>query len=83
MNLRIETTVKGGLPCIAKILHYFQQPPQGPLAESSDDCYGYEEIEFELLTAKGKPALWLNRNISKSDADRIESEISAFMNVND
>jgi len=82
MTHQIETTVKSGLPCLAKITHYFKQPAQGSSADSDWDCYGYEDIEFELLTLKGKPAPWLNNLVSKKDRARIESEISTYMNGN-
>jgi len=80
MAHQIETTVKNGLPCLAQVTHYYRQKPLGRSADSDWDCDGYEDIEFELLTLKGKPAPWLNALLSEKDKLRIDSEISEYMN---
>ena len=43
----------------------------------------YEEIEFELVTLKGKPAPWLNALLSEKDQERIQAEISEQINSRD
>lgn len=83
MTFEIETTVKNGLPCIARVIHYYRQKPLGREADSDWDCNGYEDIEFELVTLKGKPAPWLNALLSEKDQERINGEISEQINSRD
>lgn len=73
--MQIEATVSG-IPCIARVTSYTHQAPMGPSAASDWDCYGYEEIEFELLDRREYPAAWLERKANKADRDRITAEIS-------
>lgn len=73
----IETRV-AGIPCIAKVTHYFCKPPHrgSPHTCDSDlDFYGYSEIEFEVLDQRGRPAPWLAKKLTSQDAQRIEQEI--------
>ena len=59
-----------GLPACAGITSYvFQAPFRGcPHWCASDvDYYGYEEIEWEILDRKGRPAPWLERKLSPAD----------------
>ena len=65
-----------GIPCIARVTHYLKQQPLGTSADSDWDCYGYEEIEFDLCDQRGRPAPWLERKLSDQDNDRIQNEIS-------
>ena len=67
-----------GLPCIAVVTHYTGQLPDRS-ADNPDDYYGYVEVEFELLTTKGKPAPWLEKVMTEKDKARIESEIEEAM----
>lgn len=39
------------------------------------DCYGYTEVEFEVLDRRGYPAPWLERKLNSGDKNAIEQEI--------
>jgi len=70
----IETRV-AGIPCQALVTYYFSQKPMGPSADSDWDCYGYQEVEFEVLDRRGRPAPWLAKKLTDKDEQRIEQEI--------
>ncbi|MBK5204323.1 MAG: hypothetical protein JJD98_02630 [Polaromonas sp.] len=71
-----HTTINGGLPCIARVTHY---SPGCAAKINADpyDCWESEpaEIEFKLLTTRGKPAPWLEKLMSTEDRERIETEL--------
>ena len=73
----IKTTVKNGLPCIARITHTTGQFRSAKIGADPDSCYEAEcpEIEWELLTAKGKQCKWLQKIASAEDFARIETEL--------
>ena len=50
----------------------FRSPHTCP---SSDDYYGYTEIEYDVLDRKGYRAKWLERKITDKDAERIREDI--------
>jgi len=59
-----------GIPALARVHSYlpytaatWHAPAEGP------------EVEWELLTRRGKPAPWLERKLSRQDRDDIESEL--------
>ncbi len=63
-----------GVPCLIGVTGYLYQPPcKGhPSTCASDwDYYGYEEIEWEILDRRGKPAPWLDRKLSPADREEI------------
>lgn len=63
-----------GVPCLIGVTGYLYQPPcKGhPSTCASDwDYYGYEEIEWEILDRRGKPAPWLDRKLSPADRGEI------------
>lgn len=72
----IQTTVKGGLPCIARATSYSPGFASKTNAEV-DDCFEGEpeEVEFELLTLRGKPSPWIQKIATEADLTRIENEI--------
>ena len=77
-QMEIETRVSG-IPCIAKVTHFFRQAPHRGSAHTCDsdmDYYGYTECEFEILDRRGKPAAWLGRKVTDDDRQRIEQEIT-------
>ncbi len=77
-NMEIETRVSG-IPCIAKVTHFFRQAPHRGSAHTCDsdmDYYGYTECEFEILDRRGRPAAWLERKVTDDDRQRIEQEIT-------
>ena len=76
--MEIETRV-AGIPCIARVTHYFRKAPHRGSAHTCDsdmDYYGYTECEFDILDRRGRPAPWLERKASDEDRERIEQEIT-------
>lgn len=61
-----------GIPCQIELTHLFVQRPLGPLCDSDLDCYGYTDIEFNVLDRKGYPAPWLERKLTEGDRSEIE-----------
>ena len=78
--MEIKTYVAGGLPCIARVTSY--SAPRNNRRGHPEDWLPdeQEEIEFELLTLKGKPASWIERRASDKDRDRICGELSLAIN---
>lgn len=77
-RMEIETRV-AGIPCIARVTHYFRQAPHRGGAHTCDsdlDYYGYTECEFDILDRRGRPAPWLERKATDEDRQRIEQEIT-------
>jgi hypothetical protein len=74
MSITIKTTVKGGLPCTARMTHYLKVGPDIS-ADNDWDYRGYTEIEFELLTRAGKPSPWMDKQMTDADRERIEQEL--------
>lgn len=64
-----------GIPCKIQVLSYNKQEPMGRSADSDMDCYGYTNIEFEVLDTRGRSAPWLNRKLNSDDRNAIEQEI--------
>lgn len=78
--MEIKTYVAGGLPCIARATSY--SAPRNNRRGHPDNWLpdDPEEIDFELLTLKGKPAPWIERRASDKDRDRICGELSLAIN---
>lgn len=68
MHYRIK-----GIPCIVKMTSCFVQKPLGTQCDSDLDCYGYSEVEFDVLDRNGRPAPWLERKMSDSERSEIEN----------
>lgn len=51
----------------------FVQKPLGPQCDSDLDCYGYADVEFDVLDRNGRPAPWLERKMSDSERMEIEN----------
>lgn len=64
-----------GIPCQIRVTHFFVQRPLGPSADSDMDCYGYTDVEFDVLDDEGRPAAWLERQLNSDDRNAIEQEI--------
>lgn len=78
MNGQIIDTHISGIPCKVEVTYFLVVSPwKGPAhtCPSSDDYYGFEEIEFDVLDRKGYKADWLERKMTDADVDRIHSEI--------
>ena len=75
----IQTTVSG-IPCIARVTYFFKQEPLGPMCDSDWDCYGYTEVDFDILDRRGRPAPWLERKLNDAERERISTEIEEYQN---
>lgn len=73
----ILATYIQGIPCRVRVTHYFHQPAMGYWADSPDDCYGYTEVEFEVLDGRGRRAPWLEAKMLSEDRNVIKQEIIA------
>ncbi len=67
----IEARISG-IPCLIEPTRVFVQRPMGPSADSDYDCYGYAEIEFDVMDRNGRPAPWLEKKMT--DDERVEIE---------
>lgn len=67
----METRI-AGIPCRVELTHCFVQKPLGPRCDSDLDCYGYADVEFDVLDRNGRPAPWLERKMSDSERSEIE-----------
>lgn len=74
--MEIQTTIKNGLPCIARVTDY--HPPFNGRVGHWDDWLPDEpeDFGFELCTVNGKPSQWLASIASPADFDRINEELS-------
>lgn len=78
--IALETRVCG-IPCQVQV-DCFNIVEGNPNTWDSDwDYYGYEEIEFTILTTKGKRADWLKRKAENTagEIDRITQFIKDAM----
>lgn len=81
----VQTRV-AGIPCIARVTHFYRQSPWRGGAQScpSDmDWYGFTECEFQILDRRGRPAPWLERKLTDDEVARIEEEITESMTNDD
>jgi hypothetical protein len=56
-----------GIPCQIEVTSFYVQPALGRYCDSRDDCYGYEDIEYEIFDRKGYRAKWLENKMNKAD----------------
>ena len=71
-TVKMEARI-AGIPCQVKMTHCFVQPPLGPNCDSDLDCYGYAEVEFDVLDRNGRPAPWLEKKLSEHECIEIEN----------
>ena len=64
-----------GIPCQVGIIE-FDRVAGDRSASSPLDYYGYTECEFDVLDRNGRPALWLERKMTKEDRFAIEDKIA-------
>ena len=65
-----------GIPCIIGVTYFHYQPPWSGSAHtcpSSDDYYGFTEMEYEVLDRKGYKADWLASKITEDDDAEIRA----------
>lgn len=72
-------TSVAGIPCIARITSY--SPYRNNMRGHIDDWLpdDPEEIEFDILDQRGRPAPWLERKVTDQDRDRIASEFAQYL----
>ena len=78
---RVESRV-AGIPCLIGVKTYNKVKPWGGsvyTCPSSDDWYGYTELEFDVLDQRGRAAPWLDRKLTDMDRARIEGDVCEAM----
>ncbi len=77
MSYIIDVDVRvGGIPCLARVTHFYRKEGSYNRAEESDmDYYGYTESEWALHDRRGRRAEWLDKKLKQKDVEFIESEI--------
>jgi hypothetical protein len=73
----IVSTRIQGVPCQVHVTHFSHQKPLGYWADNDVDCYGYTEVEYEVLDRRGRRADWLAKKITDVDEARILKDIEA------
>lgn len=69
------TSKVAGIPCVIKVdRFYVTQGTYSRQAETPDEYYGAQEIEFTVCDRNGRPAAWLERKLTDDDCSRIEEE---------
>lgn len=74
----LDTKVSG-IPCLIGVISYFNQKPDYSTWASDMDYYGYTEVEYDILDRRGRKADWLERKMTDKDRERIEEEVTAYM----
>lgn len=65
-----------GIPCLIEVTTLnVVKGSYSHNAASDWDYYGYNEVEFNVLDRRGRPAPWLERKLTPADKQRIENEI--------
>jgi len=76
----IETRV-AGIPCVVGVTSFTRVRGSSSRNAASDlDYHGYSESEWVVCDRRGRPAPWLERKLTESESNRIESEIAAQLN---
>jgi hypothetical protein len=71
-----------GIPALAGITHFVHVPPfsgSSHMCDSSDDYYGYTEVEWDVLDRKGRPAPWLEKKLTAKEKFQIETDLIATL----
>jgi hypothetical protein len=76
--INMETRI-AGIPCQIRVDYfYISEGSYSPRAETPDEYYGGQEIEFTVLDRKGYKASWLARKMTDEDTARIQNEIIKY-----
>lgn len=69
-----------GIPCLLEVTHYLPRIP-GRYSGPPESCYPDEgaEVEFVVLDRRGRPAPWLERKLTASARDTLESQVIAHL----
>jgi hypothetical protein len=79
---KVQASV-AGIPCLIGVMTYTNVKPWSGTARScpsSDDYYGYSEMEYEVLDRKGYLANWLSKKITDYDVEHIEEAVHNYFN---
>jgi len=68
MYHRILDTYIAGIPCQV-----------GVTSLTIDRRHGYDEVDFDVLDRRGRPASWLDKKLGDEDLERIVGEIIEVM----
>lgn len=77
----IESRIEG-IPCLLGVTHYHKTPPwsgSAHTAPSDLDYYGYEEVEFDVLDRRGRPAPWLEKKLTEAARKGLEETVLEYM----
>ena len=72
----------GGIPCLIEVTRYNRVKPwrgSPHTCPSSNDYFGYEEVEYNICDRKGYKAEWLEKKVTDQIAFEITSTISDYM----
>lgn len=65
-----------GFAIAVKIKHVFVQAPMGMRADSDADCYGYSELDYDVLAVFDDEEQQLNDEAAQEYADNNQEEIT-------
>jgi len=85
MSVILENTVKG-IPCQIRVDQFYIQPRwkgSPHTCPSSDDYYGYTEVNYTVLDRRGREAPWLEKKITADEDKRICDEIEDYYLTNE
>ena len=69
-----------GIPCKIGLIHYLNIKGD-PKACNPDDFYGYTELDYDVLTVRGKKADWLIKKMTDADELAIEEAVKDEFNA--
>lgn len=72
-----ETKV-AGIPCLCEVVHHAKPEPMRITGSGFGDADApvLEDIEFEILDSRGRPAPWLARKLTQADDRRLMEEFN-------
>lgn len=71
--MEIRTNIKG-IPCIVRVTNWV---PYNAGNDGEEHSGGFGD--FDVLDTRGKPAIWLQRQMKVDDYDRIRVEVSTML----
>lgn len=75
-----------GIPCIIAVTYFHNTPAWSGSAHtcpSSDDYYGYTELEYDVLDRKGYKAAWLEKKVTPDDDTEIRAAALELLGAGD
>ena len=75
--MQVATQIQG-IPCLVEVTTFNHVKPwkgSPHTCPSSDDYYGYTEIEYDVLDRKGYRARWLERKMTEKDKEKVIEDI--------